>query len=106
MAATHSAAGTAAGYHFQVQRALLDLLDATDENTAISIETLDDLTLSDGERGPVLTLEQLKHSIRPGSLTDTSRPWWDTLAVWMDLIGDSSLHGSEQLTLISTQKRS
>ena len=104
VAATHSASGTAAGYHFQVQRALLDLTDAADENAAISIETLDDLTLSESERGTVLTLEQLKHSIHPGSLTDASRPWWDTLGVWMDLTRGGTLRGGEQLTLISTHE--
>jgi hypothetical protein len=40
----HSAAGSAAGYHFQIQRALLDLIDRGDDNAAISIETLDDLS--------------------------------------------------------------
>jgi hypothetical protein len=39
-----SAAGQAAGYHFQIQRALLSLI-AGDEGTSVAIETLDDLVV-------------------------------------------------------------
>ena len=102
MAGTHSAAGPAAGYHFQLQRALLDLLAADDDETAISIETLDDLVLSAGDAGSITDLEQLKHSVSPGSLTDASRPWWDAMAVWMDLAAADDLSGNERLVLVTT----
>jgi hypothetical protein len=103
VARSRSAAGSAAGYHFQIQRALLDLLDADDDEIGLSIETLDDLTLSDDQRAEVRGLEQLKHSVNPGSLTDASRQWWEALAVWMDLAREGKLTGEEQLRLICTQ---
>jgi hypothetical protein len=84
MTTPRSAAGPALGYHYQVQRALLELLDAPSDETAIAIESLDDLTLIDDERKTVSSVEQLKHSIAPGSLTDTSAQWWRALSVWMD----------------------
>lgn len=41
-----SAAGPAAGYHFQIQRALLSLI-AGEDRTSVAIETLDDLVVAD-----------------------------------------------------------
>lgn len=104
MSSQHSAAGPAAGYHFQIQRALLVLLRRPETTAALSIETLDDITLTDDERRSVVELEQLKHSISAGSLSDMSREWWQALQVWMDLRAEGKLGGSEILTLVCTDE--
>lgn len=93
-----SAAGQAAGYHFQIQRALVSLL-AGSTDAEVAIETLDDLVL-DGEN--TRTFEQLKHSIRAGSLTDRSRPLWKALDAWMDLVDDGRLDDVRALILVAT----
>lgn len=94
-----SAAGPAAGYHFQIQRALLSLLTGPSDRQ-VSIETLDDIVDADTARGAV-TFEQLKHSLRPGTLTDRSRPLWKALDAWMDLLS-GGLDGVHQLELVTT----
>lgn len=63
-----SAAGQAAGYHFQIQRALLSLI-AGDDATTVAIETLDDVVVEDATEA-IRDFEQLKHSIHPGMMTD------------------------------------
>ena len=52
-----SAAGQAAGYHFQIQRALLSLISG-DDRTAVAIETLDDLVIEENT-GAIRDFEQL-----------------------------------------------
>lgn len=101
---TRSAAGEAAGYHFQVQQGLLALVGGGPE-AEVSIETLDDLVVSDGDTDDLkqLDLEQLKHSVRPGSLTDRSRPLWKSLEAWMDLIDLDRLEQVRTLILVATQ---
>jgi hypothetical protein len=97
-----SAAGQAAGYHFQLQRALLSLI-AGDEGSAVAIETLDDVVLEDDISG-VREFEQLKHSIRSGSLTDRSRPLWKALDAWMDLVEGGKLDEVDKLVLVATDR--
>jgi hypothetical protein len=97
-----SAAGQAAGYHFQIQRALLSLI-AGREDSAVAIETLDDVVL-DGDRSGIREFEQLKHSIRPGSLTDRSRQLWKALDAWMDLTEEGKLNEVDKLILVATHQ--
>jgi hypothetical protein len=97
-----SAAGQAAGYHFQIQRALLSLI-AGREDSAVAIETLDDVVL-DGDCSEIREFEQLKHSIRPGSLTDRSRPLWKALDAWMDLAEGGKLNEVDKLILVATDQ--
>jgi hypothetical protein len=97
-----SAAGQAAGYHFQLQRALLSLIVGR-EGSAVAIETLDDVVL-EGDRSGIREFEQLKHSIRPGSLTDRSRPLWKALDAWMDLVGRDKLDAVDKLILVATDR--
>lgn len=97
-----SAAGQAAGYHFQIQRALLSLI-AGDDGTSVAIETLDDLVV-EGDAGMIRDFEQLKHSIRPGSLTDRSRPLWKALDAWMDLVENGTLNEVGKLILVATDR--
>jgi hypothetical protein len=100
---SRSAAGQAAGYHFQIQRALLALLSPGPDDRTVALETLDDVVIGDGSGGPA-DLEQLKHSIRPGSLTDRSRPWWKALEAWMDLVKRDQLDQVDQLVLVATDR--
>jgi len=97
-----SAAGQAAGYHFQIQRGLLSLI-AGDAGAAVSIETLDDLVVETDPAG-IRDLEQLKHSVRPGSLTNRSRPLWKALDAWMDLVDAGGLDDVDKLILIATDQ--
>lgn len=95
-----SAAGQAAGYHFQIQRGLLSLI-AGDTGAAVSIETLDDLVVETDPAG-IRDFEQLKHSVRPGSLTNRSRPLWKALDAWIDLVEAGRLDDVDKLILVAT----
>lgn len=89
--ATRAASGPAAGYQYQIQRALLELLGSDGENPSVALEALDDVVVvEDG----ITTLEQLKHSVNPGTLTDASPQWWRALDVWMDI--DATLAEPDQ----------
>jgi hypothetical protein len=98
-----SAAGQAAGYHFQLQRSLLSLIAASSDDAAVAIETLDDIVL-ESDSSEIREFEQLKHSIRPGSLTDRSRPLWKALDAWMDLADEGRLDEVEKLILVATDQ--
>ena len=100
--AERSAAGQAAGYHFQIQRGLLSVI-AGDEGSSVAIETLDDLVV-EGDAGAVVDFEQLKHSIRPGTLTNRSRPLWKALDAWMDLVDNDTLDHVGKLILVATDR--
>jgi hypothetical protein len=102
MEGARSAAGQAAGYHFQVQRGLLSLI-AGDDGSSVAIETLDDLVIED-DAGAIRDFEQLKHSIHQGSLTDRSRPLWKALDAWMDLVDSGSLDDVDNLILVATDR--
>jgi hypothetical protein len=97
-----SAAGQAAGYHFQIQRALLSLIVGAD-GTAVAIETLDDLVVANATE-TIRDFEQLKHSIHPGTMTDRSRPLWKALDAWMDLLDSKKLDTVGSLILVATDR--
>jgi hypothetical protein len=96
-----SAAGPAAGYHYQAQRALLTLLnEPVGSGRELAMETLDDLAISDHES--MVDLEQLKHSIRKSALTDRSPALWSALENWMDFLGTTRFAQIRQLVLVAT----
>lgn len=95
-----SAAGPAAGFHFQIQRSLVALLAAGD-GSEVSIETLDDIVV----HSPTgrLRYDQLKHSLQPGTLSDSSGPLWKALAAWMDVEARPGTE-SVQFRLVATHE--
>jgi hypothetical protein len=97
----HSAAGQALGYQFQLQRALIEILKQEDAAAAVAIEALDDIVI-EGEEGAVVSLEQLKHSIKAGTLTDKSARLWDVLALWMDLLAKDKIPKGATMILVAT----
>ncbi len=81
----HSAEAAALGFYYQTFFALLTLLSQRTDNAAVSVEQLDDVSLSiDGQT----LLYQLKHSIRiaPPPIRLTSRALWRTVKVWIDAL--------------------
>jgi hypothetical protein len=104
MAGTNrSAAGPAAGYHYQAQRALLTLIAGSPaDGREVAMETLDDLVVSDPNG--LIELEQLKHSIRSGALSDRSPALWGALDNWMDHLGTSRMDRISRMILIATKK--
>ncbi len=97
-APNRSAAGAAAGFHFQIQQSLVLLLAGL-PGSEVSLETVDDVVLRGSGDGP--QHHQLKHSIRAGTLTDSSEPLWKALDGWMDT---EAVPGNEDVTfrLIAT----
>jgi len=78
----HTAAGQAAGYFFQPERALKWLSDAP-SGAMIGIETDDDITLA--INGKVAAREQDKHSLKAKHpFDDHSRDLWKSLLIWLD----------------------
>lgn len=85
----HSAKPSYVGYVFQGFYALLLLLEAED-NTQVSIETMDDIELSDPKN---ITLYQLKHSSSssPSNLTITNEGLWKTITIWGKYASDKQV---------------
>lgn len=99
-----SAAPSALGYLYQVRYALVLLLEATEENSVVSLEKLDDVAFEiDGEPAELL---QFKHHVsQRANLTDGSIDLWKTLRVWMSKVRDGSLDLSTAiLTLVTTSQ--
>jgi len=84
-ASVHDATASALGFRYQERFALLELLDAKDEEAAVAIEALDDVHLS--SNGTDL-FEQLKHSFeaQPKPIDIKSVNLWTTLRIWAELI--------------------
>jgi len=78
-----AAAGSLAGYLWQLRGALLTLFDA-EGSTFIEIETHDDVLVRAGD-GVVETCVQYKHSFTLGTLTVASEEWWKAIRVWLHL---------------------
>lgn len=84
----HSAVGSALGYYYQAIYALIFLFDA-DENASVGIETLDDVTIINGEKKE---LHQLKHSIQENpKISLKSDNLWRTLRIWSEYVVSESI---------------
>jgi len=81
----HSAAGQAAGYLYEPERALYWLARSPGGST-VAVEAEDDVAVHLANGGSVL--EQDKHSIDPNRIPfgDTSKDLWNTLAIWLGAI--------------------
>ena len=75
-----TAPGTAAGFLFQFERALLRLAEADTYESEVGIETLDDVAVREGSE--LVLLEQNKHTIAAETLSDRSYSLWHTLSLW------------------------
>lgn len=102
MASGHSAAASAAGYLYQTNWALLDLLlkAPSRPDQAISLEMHDDVAWTDD--GTATELLQTKlHAKATAGLGDKDTDVWKTLAVWMDRDDCTDPHGAD-LALVTT----
>lgn len=81
----HDATASALGFRYQERFALLQLLEAKDDEAAIAVEALDDVQLT---TNGIDLLEQLKHSLDPNPkpLSIKSVNLWTTLRVWCELL--------------------
>lgn len=99
----HSAPGPAAGYAFELERALY-WLARSPAGFLIGIETDDDVAIrhEDGSR----TLEQNKHSIQEDAepFGDRSKDLWNTLSIWVTALEDGELDGGNTRFLMVTNK--
>lgn len=79
---SRSASGPAAGYGYQIERALY-WLARTASGSVVGIETDDDVAIRTGN---ATFLEQDKHSIALDSAPfgDRSKDLWNTLTIWLD----------------------
>lgn len=79
----HSAKEQLLGYVYQVEYALVLLLESSDENAQISIEKFDDIAFAK-EGTPVELIQTKHHIVKRADLTDCSPDLWRTLKVWID----------------------
>src|ERR1700754_3263516 len=85
---SHQAVGPALGYYYQAIYALVTLFDSKNPGAYVSIETLDDVYLSDGAKSE---LHQLKHSIKSDTtISVKSDELWKTLKVWCDFLATNN----------------
>ncbi len=104
--AGHSAAPSAAGYLYQTNWALLDLLrkGQTRPDQAVTLELHDDVawTAANDTNDPIELLQVKLHttSVAAG-LGDMATDMWKTLRVWMDRSDAGDPHGPE-LALVTT----
>lgn len=90
----HSAAGSALGYLYQCDWALLELLRRGPDmpDAQVSLELFDDVAWT--ENGTPTELLQLKHHLNSaGSLTDKAEDLWRTIRVWMDGVAPTDPDG-------------
>jgi len=86
---SHEAVGPALGYYYQAIYALITLFDSENPGAYVSIETFDDVFLSDGSKKE---LHQLKHSISDDTtISIKSDELWRTLKVWVDYLGANNV---------------
>lgn len=101
----HSAAGPAAGYLYQCERALLELAQraALQSGLMLFLEKLDDVHLE--EHGHAVDVLQIKHHAGGGgSLSDESQDLWRTLAVWIDVLPALDHDEQPEFTLLTTSR--
>lgn len=102
-ARSHGAGGSALGFVYQIDVALLQLLarSRSQPELRLYLERLDDIEFeTDGE--PTELLQTKHHIARAGSLTDTSRDVWRTLGAWSDAITRSGINPSSVLFSLLT----
>ena len=80
----HDASHQALGYFYQVQCALLFLLES-DGDVKICVEKFDDISFHKND-DQITQLMQLKYHSGDGNLTNSSMDFWRTLKVWIDII--------------------
>ena len=99
---THDARGSAAGYLYQCERALVELLRrSADAQVTLFLEAADDIEI-DTDGHPEVAL-QVKHHLGGGpDLSDMSVDLWRTIGVWIDLLDEVQRGGVAVLTLVST----
>lgn len=102
---TDSASGSASGYIYQFQKALLTLSRLQKDNDFISIEAVDDIAAHD-EKGSVLMTFQAKHSILASGTTfeDTSKAIWRTFEIWIQKINNSTFN-NKTIFICTTNKK-
>lgn len=73
------------GFHFQFEHGILALCKLSDENSYVSIESVDDVAVHD-QLGTVISSFQDKHSIASTSIgfKDRSKDLWRTIEIWVD----------------------
>ena len=97
----HNASSQALGYLYQVQCALLFLLDSEDEDIKVCIEKFDDISFHKDQN--VIEQLQLKYHSKDGNITNSSVDFWRTLKVWIDAINaDVTLLDSTKFYIITT----
>jgi hypothetical protein len=98
---THSAVGPALGYYYQSIFALICLFDSENEDSFVSIETLDDVYHEDGDKK---TLHQLKHKTTTDpKISIKNDDLWKTIKVWCDFINNNdSTDGTFTLSTVAT----
>ena len=98
----HSAPGQAAGYLFQIERALRHLA-FSGTGAVVGVETLDDVVVNEACGAAVY--EQDKHTISDANpISDRSKGLWKSLKIWMDGVaaGDIDLDQA-QFLLVTNQ---
>ena len=94
----HSAAGPAAGFAYQFERAL-NWLAQKDAGASIGIEAGDDVEVRNSDATSVL--EEDKYSIRESAqpFSDRSKGLWNTLGIWIEAIdsGERSIDSTSFL---------
>lgn len=99
----HAAPGQAAGYLYQCEHALLDLIESAIHNREVTVflEMLDDIHLEEDDR-PVNVLQIKHHTGGGGSLTNESVDLWRTLDVWMDVLSELEPEDDPEFSLVTT----
>ena len=98
---SHAAAGSAAGYLYQCERALLELVERSRDRVTLFMEKVDDIHLE--ANGLPIDVLQLKHHVVDGAeLSDSSPDLWRTIAVWVDVLDDLEADESPIFTLMTT----
>jgi hypothetical protein len=97
----HSAIGPALGYYYQSIFALICLFDSKNEDSFVSVETLDDVYHEDGDKK---TLHQLKHKTTTDSkISIKNDDLWSTIKVWCDFINNNdSINGFFTLSTVAS----
>lgn len=99
---THTAAGAAAGFDYQFERALYWLVQSP-AGAVVGIETDDDVAVVEATGS---LREQDKHSNRESAkpFGDSSEDLWNTLAIWLDAVENGHVQVETTRFLMVTNK--